>query len=318
MIKLEFSGKANLWPRFNLESFENFLQEISTPRGDIILKEVLCSEDQSSTTPVNGDIYTRSPLIYALGSVRGNILSVKLVERAFRDNLKHTTKLGNLWTAVSYSITLLFFASIILLSGGANPTLNVQSIIATFGAWLIFELAFVRGIFSSFKYGQIESRLGISLKIIIAGMFSTIWMEFLALILILNSWSIAKYSRLIDIESYIGLCFCLLSLLLVGYPYSYFISRISGNNIDMRFVVPVIFRFIVFSTPLFYSFHENYPSINRILDYSPLNFSFNLLQNWNNWHLNHFISFLSFTLVSYALLFYKTKLQKSSIWIETD
>ncbi len=318
MIKFEFAGKANLWPRFDSKSFENFLQNINTPRGDVIFKEILGTEKQSDITRVNGNNYTPAPFIYALGKFRGNVLSVKLVENAFRDNLKHTTRLGNLWTAISYSITLLFFASIILLSGGASPTLHIQSIIAIFGAWLIFELAFVRGIFSSFKYGQIESRLGIDLKVIVVGMFSTIWMEFVALIVILNGWSIVKYSKLINFESFVGLLLCLLSLLLLGYPYSYFISRISSTNMDMRFVVPVVFRFVVFSTPLFYSFHANYPTVNRILEYSPLNFSFNLLQKWSDLSLENFISFLAFTLVSYSLLFYKSNLQRRSIWFETE
>jgi ABC-type polysaccharide/polyol phosphate export permease len=317
VIKLEFSGKANLWPRFESESFQNFLQNINTPRGDITFKEILGTERQSDIARVNRNNDTRTPLLYALGKFRGNLLSVKLVENAFRDNLKRTTKLGNLWTAISYSITLIFFASIILLSGGASPTLNIQSIISIFGAWLIFELAFARGIFSSFKYGQIEARLGIHLRVIVVGMFSTIWMEFLALIVILNGWSIVKYSKLINFESFVGLFLCLLSLLLLGYPYAYFISRLSSTNMDMRFVVPVVFRFIVFSTPLFYTFHENYPTLNRILEYSPLNFSFNLLHKWNNLSLDNFISFLAFTLVSYFLLFYKSNLQNRSIWIES-
>lgn len=318
MIKLEFSGKPNLWPRFNSESFEKFLKNISTSKGDVFLKEVLGSKNQGEVALIKTNNQTFSPLIYTLGKFKGNLLSVKLCENAFRDNLKHTTKIGNVWTMISFSITLLFFVSIIIFSGGANPTLNIQNIVSIFGAWLILELAFVRGIFSSFKYGQIESRLGISLKLIVLSMFSTIWMELVALLLVLNTWSITKYSRLIDFESYVGLFLCLLSLLFLGYPYSYFLSQISRKYIDMRFIVPVVFRFLVFSTPLFYSFHENFPAINRVIAYSPLNFSFNFLQSWNYWRLDHFVYFAVFALVSYCLLFYKFNLQNRSIWSQVS
>ena len=316
VIRFKFLGKANLWPRFNSTNFEAFFNNISVPQDNITFQEMLGKAKQDNPKSNNETIQIASPLIFALGKLRGSLLSIRLCEYAFRDNLRFTTKLGNSWTVISFLVTLSFFALIIVLSGGANPNLTTLDIIEIFGAWLILELAFVRGIFSSFKYGQLESRLGIDLKLIVMGMFSTVWMEFFTLLIALNAWSILNYSQLIEFRSYIGLVLCLLSLLILGYPFSYFISKISHKYIDMRFVVPVGFRFIIFSTPLFYSFHVNYPVINQILDYSPLNLSFNLLQYWNSWHEDDFLHYIVFLLASYCLLFYKRNLQNQSYWIE--
>jgi hypothetical protein len=232
-----------------------------------------------------------SPILDSQGRWLGIFHSIFFCEKAFRDQLKSTTRFGNFWNGFRYLTTVFFFAMVIVLSGGANPLMNTLSVLEMFGAWTIMEIAFNRGLLTSFKYSGIGETLGIRLKLIVVGAYSTIWLEIIVLLALLNAWSLYDRDLLLSFFNYLQIFSCLFTLLALSLPFSYFVSIISRNKIDLRYVFPVFFKFLVFSTPLFSGFHNNFSFVKNLLRFNPFNYCFSFVTNPS---LSLNVSFLSF------------------------
>jgi ABC-type polysaccharide/polyol phosphate export permease len=180
---------------------------------------------------------------------------------------------------------------VIVLSGGANPQMNTLSVLEIFGTWSIMEIAFNRGLITSFKYSGIGETLGIRLRLLVIGAYSTVWLEILLLLALLNTWSVYDQYSVLTLLDYFQIFSCLFSLLALSLPFSYFVSILSRNKIDLRYVIPVFFKFLVFSTPLFSSFHDNFSFVGNLLRFNPLNYCFSFVTNPS---LSLNVSFFSF------------------------
>jgi hypothetical protein len=303
-----------MWPGYTLVNFLARLKKIGGADSKIVYQQI----SAVTSSKKKQKVVVTSPILDSQGNFFGRIVSVLFCEKAFRDQLKSTTRFGNFWSGFRYGTAVFFFAMVIIFSGGANPNMNALSVLELFGAWSIMEIAFNRGILASFKFGSIGKDLGISLKLIILGIYSTVWLELVVLLVLLNTWKLFKESTLLTLFDYFQLFTCIVTLLMLSLPFSYLASIISTNKIDLRFVFPVLFKFLVFTTPLFASFHNNFPLIMEVVRYSPFSYSFSFVLGSNAGTLTQFLSFLVFIVIGFGLFFLiKEKVQRL-MWIRIN
>lgn len=299
MIELKFTNiPQKIWPGYTPENLTERLAKIGGLKSQTIYKQV----PLDLTLLIKQEDFVSSPILDSQGRWKGIFHSIFFCEKVFRDQLKSSTRFGNFWNGFRYLTSVFFFAMVIVLSGGANPQMNTLSVLEMFGAWSIMEIAFNRGLITSFKYSGMGETLGIRLRLIVIGAYSTVWLEILVLIALLNTWSVYDRNLLLSAFDYFRLFSCLFLLLALSLPFSFLVSIISRNKIDLRYVFPVFFKFLVFSTPLFSSFHDNFTFIKNLLRFNPLNYCFSFVTNPS---LSLSFSFLSYfvTIVVGYLLF---------------
>jgi len=274
MIELQFTQiPKKMWPGYSPEILLERVGKIGGSRSRITYKETTSESEKSDSK----EQFVRSPILDSQGRLRGTFYSIAFCEKAFRDQLKSTTRFGNFWNGFRFLTSVFFFALVIVLSGGANPQMDTLSVLELFGAWSIMEIAFNRGLITSFKYSGIGETLGIRLRLIVIGAYSTVWLEILVLLGTLNTWSIYNNQSVLTFVDYFQIFSCLFLLLTLSLPFSLLVSMLSRNKIDLRYVFPVFFKFLVFTTPLFSTFHNNFPLIQEILKYSPLSYCFSFV-----------------------------------------
>ena len=301
MLRLVYlTPPKKLWPGFSVGKMNSRLSRLGKPNESSVYEQL---NDSPDNLTLEHSQCTYHPILDYRGKFLGLFASIAFCEKAFRDQLKVTTKFGNVWNIFKFGMTLFFFSLIIVLSGGANMQMDSSVILEIFGTWSIMEIAFNRGILASFKYGKLHSAMGISPKIIVAGIYTSVWLEICTLIAILNVWSIYKDRSILSFESYLGITFSLTTLFILTYPFSFFISMLSRNNLDLRFVMPVLFRFLVFTTPLFQSFHSDISWVSDLLNYSPLNLCFANLINSSYSQISMQLSYFVLVVVAYTLFF---------------
>lgn len=298
-----------MWPGYTHASLVNRLKLIG--KSDINFKYNESEAEEKITQPSDA---VKSPIIDSQGKLLGAFYSVLFCEKAFRDQLQSTTRYGNFWSSFKFCSNVFFFALVIVLSGGANQNMNTLEVLELFGCWSIMEIAFNRGILASFKYGRIESILGVNLRLIVAGIYSTIWLELLTLFGLLNIWSLYSAQSVLSLFDYFKILACVASLIFLTYPLSYFISILSSQNIDLRFVIPVVFKFIVFTTPLFGTFHSLFPAFEDFISFSPLNLCFSIISNVNQSNAKLIGSYLLLTLPIYVVFFLLRRQNISVSW----
>ena len=276
MIELKFAHTpSKMWPGYTPEILIGRLAKIGGSKSRTTYEEMPLELTKSD----NLHHFVRSPILDSQGRGFGIFHSVFFCEKAFRDQLKSITRFGNFWNGFRYLTAVFFFAMVIVLSGGANPLMDTLSVLEMFGAWTIMEIAFNRGLITSFKYKGIGETLGIRLRLIVVGAYSTVWLEITVLIALLNTWSLYDRHSVLSLFDYFQIFSCLFSLLALSLPFSYFVSIISRNKIDLRYVIPVFFKFLVFSTPLFSGFHDNFSFVKNLLRFNPLNYCFSFVTN---------------------------------------
>jgi hypothetical protein len=262
-----------MWPGYTQENLVARLTKIGGRKTHFSYLEV----SQESAVASDNQEFVFAPILDSRGKLKGRLNSIYFCENAFRDQLRTTTILGNFWSGFRFATTVFFFAMVIVFSGGANPKMDTLSVIELFGSWSIMEIAFNRGILASFKYGQIGENLGISLRLIVTGIYSSVWLEIVVLLFLLNSWNLFNKQEIMGLVDYAEVFFCIFSLLTLSLPFSYFVSLLSRNKVDLRFLFPVFFKFLVFTTPLFLVFQSNFLFVTEILRFNPLNFCFSFL-----------------------------------------
>ena len=302
MIELKFTSiPTKMWPGYTPENLTKRLAKIGGFKCLTIYEQMpleLTKADKQQHL-------VSSPILDSQGRWSGILYSIFFCEKAFRDQLKSTTRFGNFWNGFRYLTTVFFFAMVIVLSGGANPLMNTLSVLEMFGAWTIMEIAFNRGLITSFKYSGIGEILGIRLRLIVVGAYSTVWLEIIVLLALLNTWSVYNRDLLLSLFDYFQIFSCLFSLLALSLPFSYFVSIISRDKIDLRYVFPVFFKFLVFSTPLFSGFHDNFSFIKNLLRFNPLNYCFSFVTNPSlsvNVSFSCFLVTISFGYVFFSLI----------------
>jgi hypothetical protein len=206
-------------------------------------------------------------------------------------------------------MALIFFVGLVVFSGGANPNLNIFKIISIFGIWLIFESAFLRASISLFKYGRIESNLGISSRIINFASYLYSWIEILTLIFVLLFWKIYDTRQLVDLKQFFALTFAIFTFFIIGIPFSYLITIKSREHIDSKFIVPTILRILVITTPVFEKFHSNFDLVTTVLSFSPLNLPFIFLTELPYDKTRICISYIAFCTIGYMTCKISTKIQ---------
>jgi hypothetical protein len=268
MLKMVFHQKPKkLWPGFNIEALQRRLNQITKNLPPMTLTQVVSTDFTSSNV-------TSKPFTGIYGRVRGTILSIQFTEAAFRDNLIESTRIGNALNLIRFASNIFFFSMLIIFSGGATPNTNTYIILQIFGVWTIFDLAFNRGILALYRYQKISSTFGIGGRTVVLGIFISMWREVIFLIVLVNLWSLFKYQNLATPKTYFQISSTLLLLLIIGFPLSYLVSYLSKTHIDARFLSPIVFRFLILTTPIFNSFHNHFPFISTLLSYSPLNLCF--------------------------------------------
>jgi len=274
MIELKFAQiPKKMWPGYSPAILLERIGRIGGSQSRITYEEI-----PSGFEKLDGeDQFVKSPILDSQGRLIGALYSIAFCEKAFRDQLKSTTRFGNFWNGFRFLTSVFFFAMVIVLSGGANPQMDTLSVLEMFGAWSIMEIAFNRGLITSFKYSGIGETLGIRLRLIVVGAYSTVWLEILVLVGLLNTWSIYNNRSVLNFIDYYEIFSCLILLLALSLPFSLLVSMLSRNKIDLRFVFPVFFKFLVFTTPLFSTFHNNFGFIQEILNYSPLSYCFSFV-----------------------------------------
>ena len=287
-----------LWPGYTYELFENRVGSLGKGRirGSAVEIEAFRSKHKDDL-PVS-----ETPIKAILGKFWGTFESILFVAKANHDQLNLMTKLGNVWIVYRYLMALVFFVGLVLFSGGANPNLNIFKIISIFGIWLIFESAFLRASLSLFKYGRIESDLGISSRIINFASYLYSWMEILTLIFILLFWKMYDAHQLVDLKQFFALAFAIFTFFVIGIPFSYLITIKSREHIDLKFVVPTILRLLMITTPVFEKFHLKFDLISTILSFSPLNLPFLFLTELPYDKTRICISYIAFCAIGYISL----------------
>ena len=255
-----------LWPGFKVETFEKGLSDLTKNLPPLTLTQVE-PEDV-------GDFEVTSKPFSQYGRVRGLVLSVLFVDAAFRDNLIQSTRIGNSLNLVRFASNIIFFSMLIIFSGGATSDTNTYLILQLFGAWTIFELAFNRGILALYRYQKLSTTFGIGGRTIVLAIFFSLRRELIFLLVLLNLWSLYKYNSLTHPKTYLQISCTLILLFIIGFPISYIVSFLSRTQIDARFLSPIIFRFLILTTPIFDSFHNNFNVISTLLSFSPLNLCF--------------------------------------------
>lgn len=296
-----------LWPGASKDLVAARLAEVKWPYKyrDATIQQV----DHGQRPKVKGcpSNLTSTPFIFFLGTMVGRFKSIQFCERAFRDHLRNTTRLGNLWYAFRYITGLIFFGGIVVFSGGTNPNLRILEVLQIFGVWLIIDTAFNRSVVSVFKYGKIEKELGISSRIIVTTMFTSTWIETLSLLILLNIWSLIDLGKLIVFGDYMNILFSITLLALVFLPISYLVAIMSRENVDSRYVSPVIFRIITLSLPLFGQYHMEIETLSRILSYSPLTFPFSQIATIPYDTDKSLAIYIGFLVISLSILCIKPK-----------
>jgi hypothetical protein len=305
---LQFPEK--MWPGYTKANFLVRVKKIGGSNSKVVYQQIVDTPSKK-----NQKVVVTSPILDSQGNFFGRIASILFCEKAFRDQLKSTTRFGNFWSGFRFGASVFFFALVIIFSGGANPNMNALSVLELFGAWSIMEIAFNRGILASFKFSSIGKDLGISLKLIILGIYTTVWLELVVLIALLNTWKLFKESTLLTLFDYFQLFTCILTLLMLSLPFSYLASILSTNKIDLRFVFPVFFKFLIFTTPLFSSFHNNFPLMLEVVGYSPFSYSFSFVLGSNAGPLNQFLSFLVFIIIGFVLFFLIKERFQRLMWV---
>ncbi len=302
MIELRFTDiPKKIWPGYTPENLTERLAKIGGLKSQTVYEQVpldltLLSKQKQ---------FVSSPILDSQGRWKGIFHSIFFCEKAFRDQLKSTTRFGNFWNGFRYLTSVFFFAMVIVLSGGANPQMDTLSVLEMFGAWSIMEIAFNRGLITSFKYSGIGETLGIRLRLIVIGAYSTVWLEILVLVTLLNTWSVYDRNSLLSPFDYFQIFSCLFSLLALSLPFSFLVSIISRNKIDLRYVFPVFFKFLVFSTPLFSSFHDNFSFVKNLLKFNPLNYCFSFVTSPSlpvNFSFSSFFVTIVFGYVFFSLI----------------
>lgn len=300
MIELKFTQiPKKMWPGYSPEIFLERVGKIGGSRSRITYEETTSESEKSDSK----EQFVRSPIMDSQGTLRGTFYSIAFCEKAFRDQLKSTTRFGNFWNGFRFLTSVFFFALVIVLSGGANPQMDTLSVLEMFGAWSIMEIAFNRGLITSFKYSGIGETLGIRLRLIVIGAYSTVWLEILVLLGILNTWSIYNNQSVLTFVDYFQIFSCLFLLLTLSLPFSLLVSMLSRNKIDLRYVFPVFFKFLVFTTPLFSTFHNNFPFIQEILKYSPLSYCFSFVIGFDESISLKLSSYFVFLILGYVFFF---------------
>ena len=261
------TNPEKLWPGFKIEQFEQRLYSLTKNLPPITLTQV-------DSTEVGSFRVTSKPFVQIYGKVRGFVLSVLFTEAAFKDALTESTRIGNTLNLIRFSSNIFFFSMFIIFSGGATPDTNTYLILQLFGVWTIFDFAFNRGILALYRYQKLSSTFGIGGRTMVLASFLSLWRELIFLIVVLNFWSLYKYQSLANLQTYSQISLTLILLFILGLPLSYIVSYISRTQIDARFLSPIFFRFLILTTPLFDSFHENFTFISTIISYSPLNLCF--------------------------------------------
>jgi hypothetical protein len=295
-----------LWPGYSYENLEiriRGMRKIKSDGSAIEIDEI--HHKQESTY-----LISENPINSLLGKFWGPLESTLFVLKAYQDQLKLTTKLGNIWIAYKYLMALIFFAGLVLFSGGADINLNIFKIISIFGCWLIFESAFIRASISLFKYGKIESDLGISARIITLASYLYSWIEILTLAFLLVFWKIYDSQQLINLKELSGLVFALFTFLIIGLPFSYLLSTRSRNHIDLRFITPTFLRMLMITTPVFGKFHFEFPLIATALSYSPFNLPFIFLAEMPYDIEKIWVSYITFCIVGYTSWKFTTDTKK--------
>jgi ABC-type polysaccharide/polyol phosphate export permease len=260
---------------------------------------------------------TQQPLMKIFGAKRVILINLYLAEQAFKDQLRSTTKFGNIWLAFRYVTTVLFFSLLITASQGSDQKNSIATTIAIFGVWLIFELTIIRGTLSGFKSKGLIHRLGIPIKQICLGNALTTWIEIICLygiLIILASLQIFNVS----IKEVLMILPSLLLLIGLGLPYTALICSYSINRSDARFLLPIAFRFILLTIPIFENFHERFSIIAFAVKFSPLNLPFNLISTTPKVAKNEIISYVIFTLCGYILSALFEKKPQKNVWIITN
>lgn len=268
MLSIIFENNPEkLWPGFKIERFEQRLVNLTKNLPPITMTQV-------DSTEVGSFPVTTKPFDQLYGKPRGFVLSVLFTEAAFKDTLTESTRIGNALNLIRFASNIFFFSMLIIFSGGATPDTNTFLILQLFGVWTIFDFAFNRGILALNRYQKLSSTFGIGGRTIVLATFLSLWRELIFLIVIVNLWSLYKYQSLASLQTYFQISLTLLLLFILGLPLSYIVSNISRTQIDARFLSPIIFRFLILTTPLFESFHDHFSVISTILSYSPLNLCF--------------------------------------------
>ncbi len=307
MLNLVFLREPKkLWPGYSYEILETRIRQMGKEESKGSAVEI---EEQNHK--LEGKyLISETPIKSLLGKFWGWFESTLFVLKAYHDQLNQTTRLGNIWVAYRYLMALIFFAGLVLFSGGADAKFNVFKIISIFGSWLIFESAFTRASISLFKYGKIESSLGISARIITFASYLYCWIEILALTFLLALWKIYDSHQIINLKEFLALIFAILSFLIIGLPFSYLIAIRSRNHIDLRFIVPTVLRMLMVTTPVFEKFHFNFPFISTTLSYSPFNLPFIFLTEMPYDKYKICISYISFCVVGYIAWKFTTMTKK--------
>lgn len=309
MIEFKFlKDPKKLWPGYTREIFEKRINSLGGMKIKGYAFEI--HELQGKTQSLHP--FSETPIKSILGNFRGSIESVLFVIRAYHDQLRLMTKLGNIWIAYRFLISVLFFAGIVVVSGGANQSVNIFKIIAIFGSWLIFESAVLRSSTSIFKYGKIESTLGISSRVIVIGAFLYSWIELLSLTALLVIWNIFDSGQIVNIQQFSGFLFAIISLFFLGMPFSYLLANISKHYIDSRFILATILRILIFTTPVFSKFHSNFDLISLTISYSPLNLPFIFLTELPYSKTKMFISYMTACLIGYFAFSFNFKSKKKT------
>jgi ABC-type polysaccharide/polyol phosphate export permease len=156
-------------------------------------------------------------------------------------------------------------------------------------------------------------RLGIPIKQLCLGNAITTWVELLCLYGFLMFISLLNVIN-ITITDYLFIFPSAILLITLGIPYAAIISSYSTNRSDARFILPIIFRFLLFTIPIFDHFHNRFNLISSIIAFSPLNLPFNLLDSSRNITQNEILIYSFFVLLGYISgVFLERKTQKS-LW----
>lgn len=315
MLDLNFKViPKKMWPGYTSENLVARLTKIGGMKTHFSYLEVT----QESTVASDNQKFVFAPILDSCGKLKGRLNSIYFCEKAFRDQLRSTTILGNFWSGFRFATTVFFFAMVIVFSGGANPKMDTLSVIELFGSWSIMEIAFNRGILASFKYGQIGENLGITLRLIVTGIYSSVWLEIIVLLFLLNSWNLFNKQEIMGWVDYAEVFFCLFSLLALSLPFSYFVSLLSRNKVDLRFIFPVFFKFLVFTTPLFLVFQSNFPFVTEILRFNPLNFCFSFLSDNNSTLSTSFATYIICLVTGYLFFVLIDEKAQPRKWIRAD
>ena len=273
----------------------------------------LVETNLKSKINISNDQQTTQPLRIMAGPVRGFLTELYLTEQAFRDQLRSTTKFGNIWLAFRYLANVLFFSTLIIASQGSNQKNTTATTITIFGVWTIFELSVNRGALSGYKSKGMIHRLGIPIKQLCLGNAITTWVELICLYGFLVSISLLNVIN-ITITDYLFILPSAILLITLGIPYAAIISSYSINRSDARYILPILFRFLLFTIPIFDHFHNRFGLISSIIKFSPLNLPFNLLNSSRNVTQNEILIYSFFVLLGYISGVFLEKKTQKNLW----